>query len=79
MKTTIKILILISILGVGVYAMAKPEYQTMEAQNTTVFYGGALLKENMTVVKFQDGKTNCYTVITKVNDKPINTAISCVK
>lgn len=35
--------------------------------------------EHLTIVKFTDGKTDCYTVITKVQERPVNTAISCLK
>mgnify|MGYP006338843461 FL=1 len=39
----------------------------------------AIDSELMTIVKFQDGKNTCYTVITKVAGNKVNTAISCLK
>lgn len=80
MKKWIKILGIIILFGIASLALAKAEFDYIKLPDgaTNYIYGGAIKNENMTLIRIVDGKNTCYTVITKVNNLPVNTAISCV-
>lgn len=50
----------------------------LDNKNNGYIKGATLDKEGSTIVKFIDKKTVCYMAITKVNNLPVNTAISCL-
>ena len=85
MKITTKILIVVGImlgLATTTYAVkSKTVHLPVDADSYIVGnqIDSALESEHMTIIRFIDGKNTCYTVVTKVNDNKVNTAISCVK
>lgn len=81
MKKGLKILGIIVLFGIASFALAKAEFDYIKVPDgsTNYIYGGALTNENMTIIRIVDGKFTCYTAITKVDTRPVNTSISCVK